>query len=125
MTVATRKPYLTDLTDEQWAILEPLIPAAKHGGHPREVDMREVLNSLFYNQPTDAGSLAKVDPVGMQFLSPDELMNIELYAIANKLGLPTDGQLLFNACLAASGPILSSVLPVKISAAWLHNLGAF
>jgi putative transposase len=48
METATRKPYLTDLTDAQWAILEPLIPPAKHGGHPREVNMREVLNTLFY-----------------------------------------------------------------------------
>ena len=48
MDTVTRKPYSTDLTDEQWAIVEPLIPPAKHGGHPREVDMREVLNTLFY-----------------------------------------------------------------------------
>jgi putative transposase len=48
MTVTTRKPYFTDLTGEQWAILEPLIPPAKHGGRPREVDMRELLNTLFY-----------------------------------------------------------------------------
>lgn len=48
MTTTTRKPYLTDLTDAQCAILEPLIPPAKHGGRPREVDMREVLNTLFY-----------------------------------------------------------------------------
>lgn len=43
-----RKPYPSDLTDEQWAILEPLIPPAKHGGAPRKVDMREVVNTLFY-----------------------------------------------------------------------------
>lgn len=43
-----RKPYATDLSDEQWAILEPLIPAAKHGGRPREIDMREVLNTILY-----------------------------------------------------------------------------
>jgi putative transposase len=44
-----RKPYPTDLTDEQWALLEPLVPPAKPGGRPREVDMREVLNTLFYH----------------------------------------------------------------------------
>jgi putative transposase len=43
-----RKPYPTDLTDEQWKVLEPLIPPAKHGGRPREIDMREVLNTLRY-----------------------------------------------------------------------------
>ena len=48
MTTTTRKPYLTDLTDEQWAILEPLIPPAKPGGRPRKVDRREVINTLFY-----------------------------------------------------------------------------
>jgi putative transposase len=43
-----RKPYSTDLTDEQWHVLESLIPPAKHGGRPRTVDMREVVNTLFY-----------------------------------------------------------------------------
>ncbi len=44
-----RKAYPTDLTDAQWAILEPLIPPAKPGGRPREVDMREILNGIFYH----------------------------------------------------------------------------
>jgi putative transposase len=47
----SRKKYPSDLTDEQWAIVAPLIPPAKsgpHGGHPRQVDMREVLNTLLY-----------------------------------------------------------------------------
>ena len=43
-----RKSYPSDLTDAQWAIVEPLIPAAKHGGRPREVDMREIVNAMFY-----------------------------------------------------------------------------
>ena len=47
-TLMSRKAYLTDLTDAQWAILEPLIPRAKFGGRPREVEMREVLNAIFY-----------------------------------------------------------------------------
>jgi putative transposase len=47
----SRKNYPSDLTDEQWAIVEPLIPPAKQsprGGCPRQVEMREVLNTLFY-----------------------------------------------------------------------------
>ena len=48
MAATTRKPYLTDLTDDQWGILQPLIPAAKPGGRPREVDMREVVNTILY-----------------------------------------------------------------------------
>src|SRR4051795_12849815 len=39
--------YPSDLTDEQWAVLEPLIPAS-HGGHPREVDMRRVVNGVIH-----------------------------------------------------------------------------
>jgi len=51
-SVSTRKPYKTDLTDQQWAIVKPLIPAAKHGGRHREVDIREVLNTIFYLNKT-------------------------------------------------------------------------
>ena len=46
-----RKKYPSDLTDQQWAMLKPMIPPAKQnrqGGRPRKVDMREVLNTLFY-----------------------------------------------------------------------------
>jgi putative transposase len=43
-----RKPYRTDLTDSQWKILKPLIPPALPGGRPREVDMREVVNTRMY-----------------------------------------------------------------------------
>jgi putative transposase len=47
-----RKPYQTDLTDDQWVLLAPLIPPAKHGGRRREVNLREVLNTLFYQNKT-------------------------------------------------------------------------
>src|SRR5262245_23236505 len=43
------KPYPTDLTDDQWAVLEPLIPDAKPGGRPRKYPMRRVLDALFYH----------------------------------------------------------------------------
>ena len=43
-----RKPYPTDITDRQWAILEPLIPSPLPGGRPRSVNMREIINSIFY-----------------------------------------------------------------------------
>jgi len=45
-----RNAYPSDLTDEQWALLRPLIPAEKtgQGGRPREVDMREVVNTILY-----------------------------------------------------------------------------
>lgn len=40
--------YPSDLSDQAWALLEPLLPPAKPGGRPRSVDLREVLNALFY-----------------------------------------------------------------------------
>ena len=43
-----RKSYPSDLTDAEWSILEPLIPPAKPGGHPRTHHMRAILNAIFY-----------------------------------------------------------------------------
>lgn len=40
--------YPSDLSDEQWQAISRLIPPAKPGGRPRTVDMRAVLNALFY-----------------------------------------------------------------------------
>src|SRR5258708_535967 len=45
-----RKRYLSDLTDQQWTILELLIPRSQPGGRPRAVNMREVVNTIFYQQ---------------------------------------------------------------------------
>ena len=42
-----RKPYPSDMTDAQWEIIEPLIPVSALG-RPRDVEMREVLNAIFY-----------------------------------------------------------------------------
>ena len=42
-----RKPYPSDLTDEQWEIIKPLIPV-NVVGRPRVVELREVLNTIFY-----------------------------------------------------------------------------
>lgn len=43
-----RKQYSTDLKDEEWQIIKPLIPPAKPGGRPRSVDMRAVINGILY-----------------------------------------------------------------------------
>jgi len=43
-----RKRYPSDLTDAQWAVLEPEIPSARPGGRPRKTNMREVVNAIFY-----------------------------------------------------------------------------
>ena len=49
---AMHKRYSTDLTDQQWKIIGPLIPPAKDGGHPRTTDMREVVNTCLYTLRT-------------------------------------------------------------------------
>ena len=43
-----RKPYPTDLNDAEWQILEALVPPAKFGGRPRQVDILEVVNAILY-----------------------------------------------------------------------------
>jgi putative transposase len=48
MDAGERKPYPTDLTDEQWSVLEMALPPAKRIGRPRSVDLREVINALLY-----------------------------------------------------------------------------
>jgi transposase len=40
--------YPSDVTDEEWQLVEPLLPAAKRGGRKRTVDIREVLNAVMY-----------------------------------------------------------------------------
>ena len=43
-----RLRYPSDLTDEEWSHIEPLIPPAKRGGRKREVNVREVVNGIMY-----------------------------------------------------------------------------
>jgi transposase len=40
--------YPSDVTDDEWAIIAPMIPSAKRGGRKREVDIREVFNGVMY-----------------------------------------------------------------------------
>lgn len=48
MDATARKLYSTDLTDAQWERVAPLLPPAKHGGRPRTVNLREVVNTILY-----------------------------------------------------------------------------
>lgn len=43
-----RQPYPTDVTDEEWDILEPMIPPLKPGGRNLKYDRREIVNGIFY-----------------------------------------------------------------------------
>ena len=52
MYVSVPMSYPTDLTDEQWAILEPLLQHASGPGRPTELDLRTVVNALLYKNRT-------------------------------------------------------------------------
>lgn len=43
-----REPYWTDLSDEEWKLIEPLVPAVKSGGRPAEYSRREIVNGIRY-----------------------------------------------------------------------------
>ena len=47
-----RKPYPTDLKDNEWEILKSLLPEAKPGGRPRSVELREMVNAIVYRERT-------------------------------------------------------------------------
>ena len=44
--------YPSDLTDEQWPLIEPHIPPVRPGGRPRKTDMRDVVDAVFYSLRT-------------------------------------------------------------------------
>ena len=44
----SRTTYSTDLTDAEWTLLEPLVPAPKPGGRPVKYPRREVINAIRY-----------------------------------------------------------------------------
>jgi putative transposase len=48
ITLNTDKLYDTDLTDAAWALIGPMLPAARRGGRPRTTNIRAVLNAIFY-----------------------------------------------------------------------------
>ena len=40
--------YPSDMSDAEWALVEPMIPPGRRGGRPQGVNLREVLNAIFY-----------------------------------------------------------------------------
>jgi putative transposase len=43
-----KRRYSTDLTDEQWELIRPLVVREQHMGRPTIIDLREVVNALLY-----------------------------------------------------------------------------
>jgi transposase len=44
----TRKPYKSDLSDAEWPLIAPFMPALAKEGRPRKYEPREILNAIFY-----------------------------------------------------------------------------
>jgi len=51
-TTTERKTYASDLTNQQWQLLDPLLPEQKEGGRERQVDLREIINAINYRTRT-------------------------------------------------------------------------
>jgi len=51
-TTTERRAYASDLTNQQWQLLEPLLPEQKEGGRERQVDLREIINAINYRTRT-------------------------------------------------------------------------
>ena len=75
--------YPTDLTEAEWTILAPLIPAAKPGGRPRTTDMREVVNAIFYSP---AGRMPMAPAPERVSALPDRLSLFLDVALGRRLG---------------------------------------
>ena len=46
--IMKRKAYPSDISNEEWEMIEPLLPVEQGIGRPREVDYREIINGIFY-----------------------------------------------------------------------------
>ena len=64
--------YPSDVTDEQWALIEPLIPVYS-GGRPRKTDLRDVVDAIFYLLRTSCQWAEQVEAsFGRESFSGDE-----------------------------------------------------
>ncbi|NBD18351.1 MAG: transposase [Cyanobacteria bacterium] len=43
-----RQAYPSDLSNDEWELVKPLIPVHQGVGHPQTVDLKEILNAIFY-----------------------------------------------------------------------------
>ncbi len=52
LNIHAKQTAIRDMSDDEWSLLEPMVPAARSGGRPRTTDMREVVNAIFYIEST-------------------------------------------------------------------------
>jgi hypothetical protein len=57
-----QQPYPTDLSDNEWALIQPYVPEAKRGGRPAEYPKGEILNGIFYPLRMGYSSRIRVHP---------------------------------------------------------------
>ena len=67
--------YSHDLTDQEWALVAPLIPPAKRGGNKRTVDVREIVNGLLYilGGRSSSGLLIHSGPPNLMMVAASKL----------------------------------------------------
>ena len=70
--------YPSDLTDDEWALVEPLIPPGKTGGGKRRVIMREVVNGLMYVLSTWMSVARNPERSAPEKLGPRLLRSVDL-----------------------------------------------
>ena len=85
--MSTRSPYPTDLCDDEWEILEPLVPEAKPGGRPRAHQTREILNAIFY--VLRGGCAWRLAPARLLLALADRLPLLQGLAHGRYLGADT------------------------------------
>jgi transposase len=100
--------YASDLTDEEWALVAPMIPPARRGGRPRDVNMREVINGLLYllwtgcqwhhsprDDPPHAAPVDQINPLSMNPNFLDRLLHIfpTFSRTASRVAVQTNGAL--------------------------------
>src|SRR5271168_5084850 len=61
--------YASDVTDAEWALIEPHMPAAKPLGRPREIELRAVLDAILYIARTGC-QWRKIDVLKQAIVSP-------------------------------------------------------
>lgn len=50
--MSSKTGYLSDLSDGQWSIIEPLLPKQREGGRNRFMDLRRIMNAILYRSRT-------------------------------------------------------------------------